>query len=276
MEVRRAHPALLRRRRAASYLAAGTPVGDARVLALRRASGSTPPQRRTGAAGAAVDVPRRSRARRRGSASARAPPRARPRSSSSSTLGERAATARRGPPRAPRPSRDSRSRRRAAGRAARRRPRAPAAPPRKRASIVVEVGRLAEDVRAEPRRAAARRAELEHRRRSRAPPRARRRAARATVCPPAGRPTRARRASGRSCADGCAARGRPRSGAGGSSRPPPPLEPAAVESLGESLHRGARVWRLDLDALADENLQPPGRAVECIAFRHPAKPTIEP
>ena len=40
-----------------------------------------------------------------------------------------------------------------------------------------------------------------------------------------------------------------------------PLEPPAVEPLGEALHRGARMRRLDLDALADENLQPPGGAM---------------
>jgi hypothetical protein len=34
------------------------------------------------------------------------------------------------------------------------------------------------------------------------------------------------------------------------------LEPSAVEPLGEPLHRRARMRRLDLDALADENLQP--------------------
>jgi hypothetical protein len=33
--------------------------------------------------------------------------------------------------------------------------------------------------------------------------------------------------------------------------------------------------RLDLDALADEELQPTGRAVERISFRHARKPTIE-
>ena len=54
-----------------------------------------------------------------------------------------------------------------------------------------------------------------------------------------------------------------------------PLEPPAVEPLGEPFHRGARMRRLDLDALADENLQPTGRAVERIAFRHARKPTIE-
>ena len=47
-----------------------------------------------------------------------------------------------------------------------------------------------------------------------------------------------------------------------------PVEPPAVEALGEPLHRGARMRRLDLDPLADENLQPPGRAMERISFRH--------
>ena len=47
-----------------------------------------------------------------------------------------------------------------------------------------------------------------------------------------------------------------------------PVEPQAVEALGEPLHRGARMRCLDLDPLADENLQPLGRAVERISFRH--------
>jgi hypothetical protein len=54
-----------------------------------------------------------------------------------------------------------------------------------------------------------------------------------------------------------------------------PLELAAVEPLGKPFHRRARMWRLDLDALADENLQPPGRPMQRIAFRHAGKPTIE-
>ena len=45
VEVRRAHPALLRRRSVASYLAARTPVRGARFLALRRER-TTAPQRR--------------------------------------------------------------------------------------------------------------------------------------------------------------------------------------------------------------------------------------
>jgi hypothetical protein len=32
---------------------------------------------------------------------------------------------------------------------------------------------------------------------------------------------------------------------------------------------------LDFDALADQDLQPAGRAVERISFRHAGKPTIE-
>src|ERR1700760_498697 len=54
-----------------------------------------------------------------------------------------------------------------------------------------------------------------------------------------------------------------------------PLEPTAVEPPGEPLPRGARMRRLDLDALADQNLQPTGRAMERISFRHAVKPTIE-
>jgi hypothetical protein len=33
---------------------------------------------------------------------------------------------------------------------------------------------------------------------------------------------------------------------------------------------------LDLDVLADENLQPPGCPMERIAFGHAGKPTIQP
>ena len=54
-----------------------------------------------------------------------------------------------------------------------------------------------------------------------------------------------------------------------------PLEPTAVEPRGKPFHRSARMRRLDLDALADQNLQPTGRAVERISFRHARKPTIE-
>jgi hypothetical protein len=54
-----------------------------------------------------------------------------------------------------------------------------------------------------------------------------------------------------------------------------PLEPAAVEPCGEPFHSRSRMRRLDLDALADEELQPTGRAVERISFRHARKPTIE-
>jgi len=54
-----------------------------------------------------------------------------------------------------------------------------------------------------------------------------------------------------------------------------PVEPPAVEALGQALHRGAGMRRLDFDALADERLQPLGRAVERISFRHAGKPTIQ-
>ncbi len=54
-----------------------------------------------------------------------------------------------------------------------------------------------------------------------------------------------------------------------------PLEPAAVEPRSEPFHRGARMRGLDLDALADEDLQPTGRPMQRIAFRHAGKPTIE-
>ena len=53
------------------------------------------------------------------------------------------------------------------------------------------------------------------------------------------------------------------------------LEPAAVEPRSEPFHRRSRMRRLDLDALADEDLQPTGRTVERISFRHARKPTIE-
>jgi hypothetical protein len=55
-----------------------------------------------------------------------------------------------------------------------------------------------------------------------------------------------------------------------------PVEPPAVESLGQALHSGAGMRRLDFDALAHERLQPPGRAVERIPFGHAGKPTIQP
>jgi hypothetical protein len=54
-----------------------------------------------------------------------------------------------------------------------------------------------------------------------------------------------------------------------------PVEPPAVEPLGQAFDRRARMRRLDLDALADEHLQPPGSAMKRIPFRHAAKPTIE-
>ncbi len=52
------------------------------------------------------------------------------------------------------------------------------------------------------------------------------------------------------------------------------LEDPPVEPLGETLHRRARMRRLDLDLLSDKNLQPRGGAMERIAFRHARKPTI--
>jgi hypothetical protein len=54
-----------------------------------------------------------------------------------------------------------------------------------------------------------------------------------------------------------------------------PLEPTAVEPRSETFHRGARMRRLDLDALTHQDLQPAGRAVEGISFGHAGKPTIE-
>ena len=46
------------------------------------------------------------------------------------------------------------------------------------------------------------------------------------------------------------------------------VEPPPVQLFGQVLQRCARVRRLDLDALADEDLQPARRAVEGVAFRH--------
>lgn len=46
------------------------------------------------------------------------------------------------------------------------------------------------------------------------------------------------------------------------------LEPPAVEALGEALQRGTRMRRLDLHALADEDLEPACRPVEGIALGH--------
>jgi len=54
------------------------------------------------------------------------------------------------------------------------------------------------------------------------------------------------------------------------------LEPPYVEPLRQPLDRGPRMRRLDLHALADENLQPTGRPVQRIPFGHAGKPTIEP
>jgi hypothetical protein len=54
-----------------------------------------------------------------------------------------------------------------------------------------------------------------------------------------------------------------------------PVEPPAVEALGQALHCGAGMRSLDVDALADERLQPPGDAVERISFGHAGKPTIQ-
>jgi hypothetical protein len=46
------------------------------------------------------------------------------------------------------------------------------------------------------------------------------------------------------------------------------LEPASVESIGETLHRGARVRRLDFDPLAHERLKLARGAVDGVAFGH--------
>ncbi len=54
-----------------------------------------------------------------------------------------------------------------------------------------------------------------------------------------------------------------------------PLEPAAVKPRSEPFHCRSGMRRLDLDALADEDLQPTGRAMKRISFRHARKPTIE-
>ena len=46
------------------------------------------------------------------------------------------------------------------------------------------------------------------------------------------------------------------------------LEPPSVEALGDALAGRARVGRLDLDVLSDEDLQALGGAVEGITFGH--------
>jgi hypothetical protein len=53
------------------------------------------------------------------------------------------------------------------------------------------------------------------------------------------------------------------------------FEPTPVEPFRQPLHRGARMRRLDLESLADKRLQPAGRTMERIPFRHAGKPTIE-
>jgi hypothetical protein len=42
----------------------------------------------------------------------------------------------------------------------------------------------------------------------------------------------------------------------------------AVQPFGQSVHRSTRVRGLDLEALADERLEPAGRAVKCVTLRH--------
>jgi hypothetical protein len=49
------------------------------------------------------------------------------------------------------------------------------------------------------------------------------------------------------------------------------LENAAVDPLGDVLHRGARVRRLGLDPLADEHLEPLRGACECVPLWHSSK-----
>jgi hypothetical protein len=46
------------------------------------------------------------------------------------------------------------------------------------------------------------------------------------------------------------------------------LERAAVEPLRHAFGLRARVWRLNLDPLADKRLQPPRRTVEAVALGH--------
>ncbi len=46
------------------------------------------------------------------------------------------------------------------------------------------------------------------------------------------------------------------------------LEPSAVEPTGEVQRASARVWCLDLDALADEHLETPSRTVDAVPFGH--------
>ena len=53
------------------------------------------------------------------------------------------------------------------------------------------------------------------------------------------------------------------------------LQPPPVEPLRQPLDRRARMRRLDLHPLADENLEPPSRPMQRIAFRHRGKPTIQ-
>jgi hypothetical protein len=55
-----------------------------------------------------------------------------------------------------------------------------------------------------------------------------------------------------------------------------PVESPAVEPFGKTFHRRSRMRRLDFDVLTHERLEPPGRAMERIPFRHAGKPTIQP
>ena len=69
---------------------------------------------------------------------------------------------------------------------------------------------------------------------------------------------------------------RPRSGAGGSCPPPRPPRAAGRRAARRRRFTAARGCGVSTSTqLADENLQPPGRAVERIPFRHRRKPTIQ-
>jgi hypothetical protein len=50
-----------------------------------------------------------------------------------------------------------------------------------------------------------------------------------------------------------------------------PQQPAPVEPVRNARHPGAWMRRLDLEALADENLQASGHAMKCITFGHCSK-----
>ena len=271
MKVRRAHPSrLLRRRRVASYFWHSGHQYAVRAWSPCGAERTDGAAARAGAAGAPVDVARR--ARSRSTRRAHQPVR-RLEHRPQLVVGDArraGATARRALPRAPRPARCSRSPPRDAGRGARRRPRAPAA--RHAAARASSRSRA-------PRRGCPGRDAREAAVRARARPVPEhglvlaRRAARATA-------SHAGRAAGLDAPatvhPQVAAQDEAAVEAEEEVLPDRlhPLEPPAVEPLGEPLHRGARVRGLDLDSLADENLQPLRRAVERIAFRHPGKPTI--